>query len=143
MDYHRVWAVKTSVKAFGEVLVNTWASEYAASANVADDELVVVDPGNGFNYLFDLAGSLSGARWPHSPRVVGVWGLSQPGGLKRDHSRMRGFPRPRRGHDDRGHLISLAAGGGYDINLVPMDADLNRGRSKHDVAAESHVTLLS
>lgn len=130
MDYHAVWADKTTVEAFGDDLVGAWASEYAASVNVDDDELVVVDPGNGFSYLFDLAGSLSGATWPHAPRVVGVWGLSQPGGLQRDRSRMRWFPRPRRGQDDRGHLISLAAGGGYDINLVPMDADLNRGRSE-------------
>lgn len=129
MDYHAVWADKTTVKAFGDRLLDAWASDYLASVNGDDDELVVVDPGNGFSYLFDLAGSLSGASWPHAPRVVGVWGLSQPGGLQRDRSRMRGFPRPRRGHDDRGHLISLAAGGGYDINLVPMDADLNRGRS--------------
>ena len=40
---------------------------------------------------------------------------------------MRGFPRPGRNGDDRGHLISCVAGGGYDINLVPMDAALNRG----------------
>jgi hypothetical protein len=42
---------------------------------------------------------------------------------------MRGHPRPGRSADDRGHLISCAAGGGYDINLVPMDAALNRGWS--------------
>ena len=42
---------------------------------------------------------------------------------------MRGHPRPGRPADDRGHLISCAAGGGYDINLVPMDAALNRGWS--------------
>jgi hypothetical protein len=42
---------------------------------------------------------------------------------------MRGHPRPDRAADDRGHLISCAAGGGYDINLVPMDAALNRGLS--------------
>jgi hypothetical protein len=42
---------------------------------------------------------------------------------------MRGHPRPGRLADDRGHLISCAAGGGYDINLVPMDAALNRGWS--------------
>jgi hypothetical protein len=42
---------------------------------------------------------------------------------------MRGHPRPGRSGDDRGHLISCAAGGGYDINLVPMDTALNRGWS--------------
>jgi hypothetical protein len=40
---------------------------------------------------------------------------------------MRGHPRPGRSADDRGHLISCAAGGGYDINLIPMDAALDRG----------------
>ncbi|MFI5387397.1 MAG: DNA/RNA non-specific endonuclease [Fimbriimonadales bacterium] len=48
---------------------------------------------------------------------------------RRHHSRMRGYPRPGRNGDDRGHLIACAAGGGYDINLVPMDAALNRGWS--------------
>jgi hypothetical protein len=42
---------------------------------------------------------------------------------------MRGHPRPRAASDDRGHLVACAAGGGYDINLVAMDATLNRGLS--------------
>jgi hypothetical protein len=130
MEYQRLWNEKTSVEAFGDTLIDAWASEYAEAVTVDRDELIVVDPGNRFNYLFDLAGSLSGAVCPQAPRVVGVWGLSRPSGAQRDRSRMRGFPRPRRDHDDRGHLISLAAGGGYDINLVPMDANLNRGRSE-------------
>jgi hypothetical protein len=98
-------------------------------AELDPDDLVVVDPGNGFSYLFDLAGAMRGESCSHAPRVVGVWGLSQPGAKGRDHSRMRGHPRPGRSGDDRGHLISCAAGGGYDINLVPMDAALNRGWS--------------
>jgi hypothetical protein len=93
------------------------------------EDLVVVDPGNGFSYLFDLAGTLRGESCSRVPRVVGVWGLSQPAAEGRDHSRMRGHPRPGRSGDDRGHLVSCAAGGGYDINLVPMDAALNRGWS--------------
>ena len=91
--------------------------------------LVIVDPGNGFSYLFDLAGSLRGESCSRAPRVVGVWGLSRPGAPGRDRSRIRGHPRPDRSADDRGHLISCAPGGGYDISLVPMDAALNRGWS--------------
>ena len=62
------------------------------------------------------------------PRVVGVWGRSASG-APRDTARMRGHPRSPILGDDRGHLIACAAGGGYDINLVAMDANLNRGYS--------------
>jgi hypothetical protein len=88
-----------------------------------------VDPGNGFTYLYDLAGTLRGGNRSRVLRVIGVWGLSQPPAARRDTGRMRGHPRPGRPGDDRGHLISCAAGGGYDINLVPMDAAFNRGWS--------------
>jgi DNA/RNA non-specific endonuclease len=131
MDYQRWWRDSHGPADFGRRLCDAWTSQYLAASGTDLADLVVVDPGNGFSYLFDLAGSLSGgAADGHAPRVVGVWGLSRPGGSGRDHSRMRGHPRPGRRDDDRGHLISCAAGGGYDINLVPMDAALNRGRSR-------------
>jgi len=129
VDYQRRWSVRDSVARFGQDICDAWAAEYSAGAELAPDDLVVIDPGNGFSYLFDLAGTLRGEPCSRAPRVVGVWGLSQPGAQGRDHSRMRGHPRPGRSGDDRGHLISCAAGGGYDINLVPMDAALNRGWS--------------
>jgi hypothetical protein len=129
MVYQRWWSVKQSTMHFGELLCVAWAQAYLSSAHAEPEDLVTVDPGNGFSYLFDLAGTLRGESCPRAPRVVGVWGLSQPGAKGRDHSRMRGHPRPGRSGDDRGHLISCAAGGGYDINLVPMDAALNRGWS--------------
>jgi hypothetical protein len=129
VDYQRRWPVRDSVAGFGQGICDAWASEYCAGAELDPGDLVVVDPGNGFSYLFDLAGTLRGESCSRAPRVVGVWGLSQPGANGRDHSRMRGHPRPGRSGDDRGHLISCAAGGGYDINLVPMDAALNRGWS--------------
>jgi|GEM_PF-1171423 len=130
MDYQRWWQDRRSPADFGQRICDAWASQYLAASGADPADLVVVDPGNGFSYLFDLAGSLSG-QTPrgHPPRVVGVWGLSRPDGSGRDHGRMRGHPRPGRHADDRGHLISCAAGGGYDINLVPMDAALNRGLS--------------
>jgi hypothetical protein len=129
VDYKRRWSVRDGVARFGQDICDAWASEYCAGAEVHPEDLVVIDPGNGFSYLFDLAGTLRGEPCSRAPRVVGVWGLSQPGAKARDRSRMHGHPRPGRSGDDRGHLISCAAGGGYDINLVPMDAALNRGWS--------------
>lgn len=130
MDCQRWWRESHTPADFGRRLCDAWTSQYLAASGAERADLVVVDPGNGFSYLFDLAGSLSGGPPDgHAPRVVGVWGLSRPSGSGRDRGRMRGHPRPGRYADDRGHLISCAAGGGYDINLVPMDAALNRGQS--------------
>jgi len=129
VDYQQRWSARDSVAGFGHGLCDAWAAEYSAETGLDADDLVVIDPGNGFSYLFDLAGTLRGVSCSRAPRVVGVWGLSQPGAPGRDHNRMRGHPQPGRSGDDRGHLISCAAGGGYDINLVPMDAALNRGWS--------------
>lgn len=129
VDYQRRWSVRDSAAGFGQGLCDAWAAEYSEAHVLDPGDLVVVDPGNGFSYLFDLAGTLRGESCSRAPRVVGVWGLSRPGAEGRDHSRMRGHPRPGRSADDRGHLISCAAGGGYDINLVPMDTALNRGWS--------------
>jgi hypothetical protein len=129
MDYQRWWSIRHSTTQFGQLLADAWAQDYLSSARAEPDDMVTVDPGNGFSYLYDLAGTLRGGCCSHAPRVVGVWGLSQPPPGRRDKARMHGHPRPGRLDDDRGHLISCAAGGGYDINLVPMDAALNRGWS--------------
>jgi hypothetical protein len=129
MDYQRWWSVRHSTAQFGELLCDAWAHDYLSSVHAEPEELVTVDPGNGFSYLYDLAGTLREGACSRVPRVIGVWGLSQPPAGRRDKARMRGHPRPGRPGDDRGHLISCAAGGGYDINLVPMDAALNRGWS--------------
>jgi hypothetical protein len=129
MDYQRWWPARQSTTQFGELLCDAWAQDHMSSTQAEPEDLVTIDPGNGFNYLYDLAGTLRGRDSSHTPRVIGVWGLSQTSVGRRDKARMRGHPRPRRTRDDRGHLISCAAGGGYDINLVPMDAALNRGWS--------------
>jgi hypothetical protein len=129
MDYQRWWSLRHSTTQFGELLSDAWAQDYLSSARAEPEDLVTVDPGNGFSYLYDLAGTLRGGGCSRAARVIGVWGLSQPPAGSRDTARMRGHPRPGRPGDDRGHLISCAAGGGYDINLVPMDAALNRGWS--------------
>jgi hypothetical protein len=129
MDYQRWWSIRHSTTQFGELLGDAWAQDYLSFARAEPEDMVTVDPGNGFSYLYDLAGTLRGGGCSRAPRVIGVWGLSQPPAGRRNTARMRGHPRPGRPGDDRGHLISCAAGGGYDINLVPMDAALNRGRS--------------
>jgi hypothetical protein len=128
VDYQRWWQKRQSATRFAKQICDAWISEYLSAAEADPGDLFVVDPGDGFNYIFDLAGSLSGEPSNRTPRVVGVCGFSQRAG-RRDHSRMRGHPRPARCADDRGHLIAHAAGGRYDINLVPMDAALNRGWS--------------
>lgn len=127
--YQQWWSERPTVDEFGRRIADVWAQQYTQHADANMGDLVDVDPGNGFMYTFDLAGSLTGAACGREPRVVAVWGTSRPDAVTRDVSRIRGHPRPRRRADDRGHLISCAAGGGYDINLVAMDAGLNRGHS--------------
>jgi hypothetical protein len=126
--YHDWWSSALGAEEFGQRLSDEWTAAYVAATRADVADLVEVDPGNGFRYTFDLAGSLRGVDTGREPRVVGVWGQSAPG-APRDSARMRGHPRSAILGDDRGHLIACAAGGGYDINLVAMDASLNRGYS--------------
>lgn len=53
------------------------------------------------------------------PRVIGAWGRFWPGTALGDVARLWALPRPGLAQDDRGHLISCAAGAGYDINRCP------------------------
>lgn len=128
MDPAAAWSNAVDVSDFAQRLASEWTDDYVSQTSAALEDLVDVDPGNGFHYTFDLAGSLRGVDTGREPRVVGVWGFSVAGS-ERDRVRMRGHPRSGRPGDDRGHLVACAAGGGYDVNLVPMDAALNRGRS--------------
>lgn len=117
-----------------EVLAKRWLAQYR-SFMASDSEIVEVQL-NALTYLFDLGG---GDRDDESSvpeeRVVAVWGRSQPPAAPRGTSRLRGFlPNPERwslAGFDRGHLVSHAAGGALDLNLVPQSAAVNRGRS-HD-----------
>ena len=73
MDYQRWWRDRRGLADFGRRLCDAWTSAYLAASGADLAELVLVDPGNGFSYLFDLAGSLSGGTLDgHAPRVVGV-----------------------------------------------------------------------
>jgi hypothetical protein len=74
VDYQQRWLVRASVSGFGEDICGAWVSEYRAWAEPDPEDLVVVDPRNGFSYLFDLAGTLRGEFCSRAPRVVGVWG---------------------------------------------------------------------
>ena len=109
MGYQRRWSASQSARHFGQLICDAWASDYLSSAPAEREDLVTIDPGNGFTYLYDLAGTLRGGNRSRVPRVIGVWGLSQPPAGRRDIGRMRGHPRPGRPGDDRGHLISCAA----------------------------------
>jgi hypothetical protein len=132
VDYQQLWRAGPPDE-FGSKASEQWIAEYLSAVNAAQSDIVIVDPGNRFNYVFDLAGSLGGSPCSWAPRVLGAWGRSQPGLAEREDSRGRGHPRPGRREDDRGHLIAISSGGGYDINLVPMDSWLNRGESEEGV----------
>jgi Holliday junction resolvase-like predicted endonuclease len=148
VSYEALWREASSVVEFGQRLASFWCDEYLASTGADPQDIVTVDPGNGFKYDFDLACSLEGIECTRAPRVVGVWGLTRPPSAQRDTPRMRGYPRS--GNDDRGHLIAHASGGEYDINLAPMNRALNRGwssegkryREMERVAAASAGSLL-
>ena len=95
VDYQRRWSARDSVAGFGQGLCDAWAAEYSAGAAELDPgDLVVVDPGNGFSYLFDLAGTLRGESCSRAPRVVGVWGLSRPGQRAATTAGCAGTPGP-------------------------------------------------
>jgi Holliday junction resolvase-like predicted endonuclease len=128
VSYEALWRKSSSVVEFGQRLASSWCDEYLASTGADPQDIVTLDPGNGFRYDFDLAGSLREAESTRAPRVVGVWGLAREPSAPRDTRRMRGHPRS--GDDDRGHLIAHTAGGEYEINLVPMNRALNRGWSR-------------
>lgn len=106
-------------------LLGLWARNYREVVQ-ADANLVVIPLRSGISYLFDDQ-SGQRAKIVSESRVVAAWGRSDPANAPNDASRRRGFPRPARASDDRGHLFARASGGGADINLIPMDGKLNRG----------------
>lgn len=101
-----------------------WVAEYLESTRGSRD-LVTVQTDDA-NYIFD-ATVLTPVGTAEN-RVVGVYGRSGESNGPRDKSRMSGHPNPR--DTDRGHLLALASGGGYDINLIPQNSRLNRGHSE-------------
>lgn len=131
IDY-TAFSLDPLVPASWEPLVLAWSEAYQ-DALESESNLWVIEPRAGVSYLFDDATighpPRHDAPTTRDSRVVAAWGVSAPPQAGRDTSRMRGHPRPSRMADDRGHLFAAASGGGYDINLIPMDSSLNRGRS--------------
>jgi hypothetical protein len=57
VDYQRWWRERQNDAHFARRRsCDAWTSEYLSEAGADPEDLVVVDPGNGFNYFFDLAG---------------------------------------------------------------------------------------
>ena len=110
-------------------LVDAAAGRYR-DAFGRDRELVTVEPGDGFTYLFDA--TLEAPLDEPPPRVIAGWGETHKTTGERDRRFLAGFPLPpSETRTDRGHLIARSAGGGdsFGINLIPQQRALNRGHS--------------
>lgn len=109
-----------------ETRVTTWCRQYSAKferAEISEINLHLAV------FLFD--------HW--AERVILAYALSVEQLMKRDTSRMRGFPDVNLSVQesleeevflaDRGHFLGHASGGLLDINLFPHRRELNRGWS--------------
>ncbi|UCG15016.1 MAG: hypothetical protein JSU72_17115 [Deltaproteobacteria bacterium] len=106
--------------------VDSWCQEYGAKFQPAELSEINLDFAV---FLFDHA----------AERVTLAYALSVEQLMKRDASRMRGFPDVnvsiRKGLEqesftaDKGHFLGHASGGILDINLFPHRRELNRGWS--------------
>lgn len=103
-----------------------WLAQYYEQAAEAQVYEVVLPPAV---FLFDCI----------ADRVMLAYGLSTAPLMKRDASRIRGFPNVNASVKsalaeqafvvDKGHLLGHASGGQLDINLFPQRRELNRGWS--------------
>ena len=109
-----------------DMRIDQWCDDYVAqyaAANLSEMNLDLAV------FIFDH----------YLERVVLAYALSVEQLMKRDSSRMRGFPdvnisvRKALGDKafaaDRGHFLGHASGGILDINLFPQRRELNRGWS--------------
>jgi len=122
---HAGRAAPTAVAEWEEQ-VTAWCAEYMAKYDLA--ELSEINLGYAV-FIFDH-------KWE---RVILAYALSIEQLMKRDSSRMRGFPDPnvsarkvlgeRAFRADKGHFLGHASGGELDINLFPQRRELNRGWS--------------
>lgn len=109
-----------------EEQVTTWCDEYMDKFD--GTELSEINLGYAV-FIFDH-------KWE---RVILAYALSVKQLMKRDSSRMRGFPDPNVSarkvlgenafRADKGHFLGHASGGELDINLFPQRRELNRGWS--------------
>lgn len=106
--------------------INDWCDSYCSRYSNAQLTEILLPPAA---FVFD-----------HTlERVCFAYAISTPQLMKRNASRMRGFPnvnvsvRNTLGEAafvaDRGHFLGHASGGELDINLFPHRRDLNRGWS--------------
>lgn len=106
--------------------VSDWCDEYAGK--VPGAELSEINLGFAV-FIFDHL----------LEQVTLAYAVSVKQLLKRDASRMRGFPDPNVSSQrilgtkafraDKGHFLGHASGGELDINLFPQRRELNQGRS--------------
>jgi hypothetical protein len=110
-----------------EVQVEDWCHQYAAKFEDADISEINLDLAV---FLFDHT----------AERVLLAYAISVDQLMKRDISRMRGFPNVNVSVQvalnenaffaDKGHFLGHASGGILDINLFPHRRELNRGWSE-------------
>ena len=82
MRYDDCWSSALDAEEFGQRLSYEWVDAYVAAAHADLDDLVEVDPGNGFRYTFDFAGSLRGVdagRDPTAGPGADLPGVTPPG----------------------------------------------------------------
>jgi hypothetical protein len=96
MDYQRRWSASQSARHFGQLICDAWASDYLSSAPAEPEDLVTSIPATDSPTCTIWQAHYGAATALASPRVIGVWGLSQPSVGRRDTGRMRGHPRPGR-----------------------------------------------
>lgn len=106
--------------------VSAWCLDYCAEFQKADISEINIDFAI---FLFDHS----------TERVTLAYALSTEQLMKRDSSRMRGFPNVNVSAGstlaekpfiaDKGHFLGHASGGILDINLFPQRRELNRGWS--------------
>jgi hypothetical protein len=101
--------------------VSVWCDEYADRFSGAELSEITL---NVAVFIFDHA----------LERVTLAHAVSIEQLMKRDTTRMRGFPDPnvsaqKMFRADKGHFLGHASGGELDINLFPQRRELNRGWS--------------
>lgn len=123
-DAHR--SVPAALASWSERL-DDWCDDYYSRFPAAELTEIVLSPAA---FVFDHA----------AERVCIAYAVSTLPLMKRNVSRMRGFPKVNDSVQkalgesafaaDRGHFLGHASGGDLDINLFPHRRDLNRGWSR-------------
>lgn len=133
-------AYEEMVKKLKEDFIPEWVYSYKMlkSAFKLSAELLLIRL-NGFEYIYDCepqSAPAAGLENPE-PRVVVVYGTTDPQPVKRDDARLKGWVGPTQkifGKEwDKGHFIAHVIGGRVDnqeINVFQQLRSLNRGWSE-------------